>query len=233
MTEVGRVAALWRYPVKSMAAEPLEEVEVAWAGFAGDRRWAFVRSGIERSGFPWMTIRQRSNMGEYRPSFVDPSRPDDSRTVVCTPTGDELEVVDPALAAELGEGVRVIKQDRGVFDAMPLSLISTQSVAALGALVGSELDPLRFRPNLLIEASEPYEEETWVGSVVRVGGMAMRVDQQDERCAIVTVDPVTSERNPAVLRTIAQQRDTCMGVYGSTVTPGRVAVGDPVVLESP
>jgi uncharacterized protein len=233
MTEVGRVAALWRYPVKSMAAEPLEEVEVAWAGFAGDRRWAFVRSGIERSGFPWMTIRQRSNMGEYRPSFVDPSRPDDSRTVVRTPTGDELEVVDPALAAELGEGVRVIKQDRGVFDAMPLSLISTQSVAALGALVGSELDPLRFRPNLLIEASEPYEEETWVGSVVRVGGMAMRVDQQDERCAIVTVDPVTSERNPAVLRTIAQQRDTCMGVYGSTVTPGRVAVGDPVVLESP
>jgi uncharacterized protein len=233
MTEVGRVAALWRYPVKSMAAEPLEEVEVAWAGFAGDRRWAFVRSGIERSGFPWMTIRERSNMGEYRPSFVDPFRPDDSRTVVSTPTGDELEVVDPALAAELGEGVRVIKQDRGVFDAMPLSLISTQSVAALGALVGSELDPLRFRPNLLIEASEPYEEETWVGSVVRVGGMAMRVDQQDERCAIVTVDPVTSERNPAVLRTIAQQRDTCMGVYGSTVTPGRVAVGDPVVLESP
>jgi uncharacterized protein len=233
MTEVGRVAALWRYPVKSMAAEPLEEVEVAWAGFAGDRRWAFVRSGIERSGFPWMTIRQRSNMGEYRPSFVDPCRPDDSRTVVRTPTGDELEVVDPALAAELGEGVRVIKQDRGVFDAMPLSLISTQSVAALGALVGSELDPLRFRPNLLIEASEPYEEETWVGSVVRVGGMAMRVDQQDERCAIVTVDPVTSERNPAVLRAIAQQRDTCMGVYGSTVTPGRVAVGDPVLLEGP
>jgi uncharacterized protein len=233
MTEVGRVAALWRYPVKSMAAEPREEVEVSWAGFAGDRRWAFVRSGIERSGFPWMTIRQRSNMGEYRPSFVDPSRPDDSRTVVRTPTGDELEVVDPALAAELGEGVRVIKQDRGVFDAMPLSLISTQSVAALGALVGSELDPLRFRPNLLIEASEPYEEETWVGSVVRVGGIAMRVDQQDERCAIVTVDPVTSERNPAVLRAIAQQRDTCMGVYGSTVTPGRVAVGDPVVLESP
>jgi uncharacterized protein len=233
MTEVGRVAALWRYPVKSMAAEPLEAVEVSWAGFAGDRRWAFVRSGIERSGFPWMTIRQRSNMGEYRPSFVDASRPDDSRTVVRTPTGDELEVVDPALAAELGEGVRVIKQDRGVFDAMPLSLISTQSVAALGALVGSELDPLRFRPNLLIEASDPYEEETWVGSVVRVGSMAMRVDQQDERCAIVTVDPVTSERNPAVLRAIAQQRDTCMGVYGSTVTPGRVAVGDPVLLEGP
>ena len=231
MTDAGRVAALWRYPVKSMGAEPLTEIEVSWHGFAGDRRWAFVRSGIERSGFPWMTIRERSNMGRYLPSFADPSRPDDSRTVVRTPGGDELDVVDPALAAELGEGVRVIKQDRGVFDAMPLSLISTQSIAALGGMVGSELDPLRFRPNLLIDASEPFEEEAWVGRVLRVGGMRMRVDQQDERCVITTVDPVTSERNPAVLRAIAQQRDACIGVYGSTVTPGAVAVGDPVVLE--
>jgi uncharacterized protein YcbX len=231
MTDVGRVAALWRYPVKSMAAEPLTEVEVSWHGLAGDRRWAFVRGGLERSGFPWMTIRQRSNMGRYVPSFVDPSQPDASRTLVRTPAGDELEVVDPALAAELGDGVRVIKQDRGVFDAMPLSLVSTQSVAALGALVGSELDPLRFRPNLLIEAAEPFEEETWVGSVLRVGGMRMRVDQQDERCVIVNVDPVTSERNPAVLRAIARERATCTGVYGSTVAPGRVAVGDPVALE--
>ena len=232
MTEVGRVAALWRYPVKSMGAEPLEEIEVSWHGFAGDRRWAFVRAGLERSGFPWLTIRERSNMGHYLPSFVDPSRPDASRSVVCTPAGDELEVVDPALATELGEGVRVIKQDRGVFDAMPLSLVSSQTVAALGTLVGSELDPLRFRPNLLIEATEPFEEETWVGSVLQVGGMRMRVDQQDKRCVIVTVDPLTSERNPAILRTLAQERDTRVGVYGSTVSPGRVAVGDPVVLEA-
>jgi uncharacterized protein len=233
MTEVGRVAALWRYPVKSMAAEPLAEIEVSWHGFAGDRRWAFVRGGLERSDFPWMTIRERSNMGHYLPSFADPSRPDASRTVVRTPSGDELEVVDPALAAELGADVRVIKQNRGVFDAMPLSLVSTQSVAALGALVGSELDPLRFRPNLLIEAAgdAPFREEAWVGSVLRIGGMSMRVDQQDERCVIINVDPVTSERNHAVLRTLAREREACIGVYGSTVSPGPVAVGDAVVLE--
>ncbi|MEA2432450.1 MAG: uncharacterized protein QOI19_2923, partial [Thermoleophilaceae bacterium] len=78
--EVGRVVGLWRYPVKSMAAEELDEVEVSWHGLAGDRRWAFVRDGLERSGFPWFTIRERSDMWQYRPSFLDPGNPDRSPT---------------------------------------------------------------------------------------------------------------------------------------------------------
>ena len=48
---------------------------------------------------------------------------------------------------------------------------------------------------------------------------------------IVNVDPVTTERDPAVLRALARERQSCAGVYGSTVEPGRVAVGDPVSLE--
>ena len=138
-------------------------------------------------------------------------------------------MVDPALAASLGEGVRVIKQNRGVFDAMPLSLITTQSIAELGELVGC----------VARSAALPAEpagrggraEDAWVGSRLRIGGMAMRVDQRDERCVIVNVDPATGERDPSVLKTLARERSACIGVYGSTVQPGRVAVGDPVVLD--
>ena len=235
MTEVGRVAALWRYPVKSMAAEALEEVEVSWHGLAGDRRWAFIRDGIPRSGFPWMTIRERSDMGRYRPSFLDPARPDASRTVVRTPGGAELEVVDPALAAELGDGVRVIKQDRGVFDTMPLSL-DLDPDARRARRAGR---PRARRPALPPQPADrraadgaPFQEEAWVGAVLRIGGMRMRIDQRDERCVIVNVDPVTTERDPAVLRTLAREREACAGVYGSTVEPGRVAIGDPVSLDA-
>ena len=85
--EVGRVAGLWRYPVKSMGAEALDAVDVSWHGLAGDRRWAFVRADIPRSGFPWLTIREQPEMGRYRPSFADPARPDASRTLVRTPGG--------------------------------------------------------------------------------------------------------------------------------------------------
>jgi uncharacterized protein len=232
MTVVGHVAGVWRYPVKSMAAEQLDEVEVSWHGLAGDRRWAFIRDGQVRSGFPWLTIRERPEMAHYRPRFAEPDRPDASATLVRTPSGAELDVTSPALAAELGPGVRLIKQNRGVFDTMPLSLLSTQTVACLGRMVGTDLAVGRFRPNLLVDApGRDFPEDAWVGRVLRVGGMRMRVDQRDQRCVMVTIDPVTLLRNPAILRVIARERDTRTGVYGSTVQPGRVAVGDPVELE--
>lgn len=66
-SEVGRIAGLWRYPVKSMAAQSLHAADISWHGVAGDRRYAFVREGLERSGFPWLTIREHSGLGSYEP----------------------------------------------------------------------------------------------------------------------------------------------------------------------
>lgn len=232
---VGRVVGLWRYPVKSMGAEELAEVEVSWHGLAGDRRWAFIRNGVVQSGFPWLTLRERGDMSHYRPSFAEPDRPDKSPTVVRTPSGSIFDVADPALGAELSpDGARVIKQDRGIFDTFPLSLITTQTIAHLGEMVEAQLDIQRFRPNILVEADDeaPFAEDGWVGCVLRIGGLRLRVDKRDGRCVVITIDPETTERNPAVLRAVAQDRQGCLGVYGSTVEPGLVAVNDPVLIES-
>jgi uncharacterized protein len=233
---VGRLIEIWRYPVKSMAGESLERAEVSWQGLAGDRRWAFIRPGIPRSGFSWLTIRQQPRMWHYRPGFAEPGDPDRSQTIVRTPDGRELEITDPRLAAELGDDLRVIKQDRGIFDSLPLSLITSRSIADLEALLeldAGELGARRFRPNLLVEpyGATGFPEDGWLGAVLRIGSMRMRVDRQDPRCVVITVDPDRLDSSPAVLRTVVQQRRTFLGVYGSTVTPGTVAVGDEVVLE--
>jgi uncharacterized protein YcbX len=233
---VGRVVGLWRYPVKSMAAEPLAAAEVSWHGFAGDRRWAFIRDGITQTGFPWLTLRERNDMSHYRPAFADPAQPDTSSTIVRTPSGADFDVTDPALAAELWpQGARVIKQNRGVFDTFPLSFITSQTIARLGETVGAELDVQRFRPNILVEATEatPFQEDDWVGCVLRIADMAMRVDKRDGRCVVITIDPATAQRNPAILRTVARDRQGCLGVYGSTVRPGSIAMNDPVFIDRP
>jgi uncharacterized protein YcbX len=230
--ELGRIAGIWRYPVKSMAAEALQSIAVGWHGLDGDRRWAFVREGMERSGFPWLTLRENPRMWSYQPRLTDPARPDACVTVVRTPAGVELEVTDPALAAELGQGARVIRQSRGSFDAFPLSLITTQTVQALGDAVGTALEPRRFRPNLLVDAAggAPFSEDGWVGAELVIGELRMRVDKRDGRCVVINLDPASLEQNREVLRTVARQRAGCLGVYGSTVQPGRVSMGDRVML---
>jgi uncharacterized protein YcbX len=232
MTVVGHVAGLFRYPVKSMGAEELDEAEVSWNGLAGDRRWAFIRGGQERNGFPWLTIRERPELARYQPRLAEPDRPDASAVLVRLPSGGEVDVADPALAAELGPGVRVIRQHRGVFDTLPLSLLTTQTLAGLGRLAGTDLTASRFRPNLLVEASGTgFPEDAWVGRILRAGGLRLRVDKRDQRCVVVTIDPVTLHRDPAILAAIAKERGACLGVYGSTVEPGRIKLGDPVELE--
>jgi hypothetical protein len=217
-----------------MGAEALPSVEVSWHGLVGDRRWAFVRDGVERSGFPWLTLRDRANLALYRPVLTDPDRPDTSSTVVHTPSGAVVDVTDPALARELWpDGARILRQRGGIFDTFPLSLITTRTVAELGALAGRALDVQRFRPNVLVDAASdaPFPEDDWVGSVLRFGALRMRVDKRDGRCVVVNVDPVTTERDPVVLRTIADTRQGSLGVYGTTVEPGRVALGDSVLIE--
>jgi uncharacterized protein YcbX len=234
MSIVGVVQELRRYPVKSMAAESLESAPVSWHGFAGDRRWAFVRPASERSGFPWLTIREKPDLWQHKAYFADTTDVESSKTIVTTPDGLEFEVTDPQLSQRLGDGVRVMKVYSGIFDTFPLSLLSVQSVAGLSGLVGQALTPLRFRPNIVINATdaEPFPEDRWAGAVLRIGELRCRLDKRDQRCVMVNIDPADSaSTNPAVLRAIAKDRNAHFGMYGTTVQPGTVSIGDPVVLE--
>jgi uncharacterized protein len=210
---VGTVTRLWRYPVKSMAAEALASASVSWAGLAGDRRWALVRPASGRNGFPWHTIRENPAMWTYVPRLLDPDRPDKSAIEVRAPDGSTYDLTDPRLADELGAGVRIMRLDRGLFDAMPISLITADTASALCGLAAVPANELRFRPNIVIASATgtPYAEDGWVGSTLRIGGVAIRVDRRDSRCVIVNVNPATGQPDGPVLKVIGQYRRTLRG----------------------
>lgn len=248
---VGSLVELWRFPVKSMAGEPLAGSAVGWHGLAGDRRYAFIRPHLQRSGFPWLTIREKVELVHYRARFAEPAAPESSVTLVQGPAGKERDVVDPELCAELGEGVTLIKQYGGIFDTFPLSLLTRQTLASLGELVRkpdtapgaaepAPLTALRFRPNLVVDVDPnacggaAFPEDEWVGRLLQIGepgrGLTLRIDARDSRCVMINVDPETGARDPAILKAVASQRQARLGVYGSTVVPGQIAVGDKVTL---
>src|SRR5436190_1961039 len=117
MSIVGKVESLWRYPVKSMRGEELDEAFAGFSGIYGDRCFAF-RSSASSAGFPWFTARDQRRLLQYRPRFRYPDKaarpinfteaekiganplpaePSELMVDVETPNGQTLPIDDPAL----------------------------------------------------------------------------------------------------------------------------------------
>ena len=81
------------------------------------------------------------------------------------------------------------------------------------------------------EELEPFAEDGFVGKSLRIGSnVVVTIIKRDGRCMMVTLDPDTAEKAPAVLKTIAQNHGGCAGVYAAVVNEGIVRTGDPVEL---
>ncbi len=235
LMEIGRVKEIWRYPVKSMAGEKLAKAHIYWHGIDGDRRAAFVR-GDNHSGFPWLTAREAPELVRYQPFYTNAAEVIQSPIEVRTPDGSTLSldsnILQQQLAHAYGHDVSLIRIKRGIYDSLTLSVMSTATARALNAAVDFELDHRRFRQNLVIElfAERPFAEESWIGNVLAIGDIHIRLNQKIPRCVMVNVDPDTAVRNPQVLKLAAQTRANCVGVGCTPETTGMIQVGDVIKL---
>ena len=222
---------LWRFPVKSFGGERLRRAFVGPFGMLGDRRHAVVDAVGEG-----VSARRVSALLGYRAHYADGDAAEDVR--IDGPAVACVDADDPRLTTRLAEVVggpaRIVRTGASAHDVAPLHLISSASLAGLGALLGdAELDRRRFRANLVIEpeGGDPFAEAGWVGRTVRVGGEGpvLTIAAPTERCAVTTFDPETLERRPEVHGTIARERENFFGVYALVARAGWVAVGDPLL----
>jgi hypothetical protein len=238
--KVGDVAALFRYPVKSMSGEPLEAADLGWHGLDGDRRLAFRRID-DRGGFPWLTATKLPELILFAPQRRGPGGDGSLPTHVRTPEGVELPIFGQELAAEVGRRhgspVEMMHLNRGIFDEASISVIAKATVSEIGTLAAQPADARRFRPNILIASlrSVPFEEDEWVGGSLSFGeandAAAIGITNRDERCAMVNYDPNSARPAPEILKAIVRVRDNKAGVYGTVVRRGRIAVGQQVFFE--
>jgi len=232
---VGTVVEITRYPVKSMAGEPLSAAEIDWQGIEGDRQYCFYRT-MDKGRFPWLSARDFSRLVTYRARFRDPSAPRSSPIEVRTPGGADLALDDPALLAEIAAGagctLGLLQSGRGLPDAMPVSIVSTAIYRALAEAHGAPLDRRRFRANILIDGD--VQESDWRGRRLRFGdspdSAELLAADAIPRCALITIDPDTGRRDPAIMRIVARQFANLIGIYAMPAKPGIVRVGDVAYL---
>lgn len=120
------------------------------------------------------------------------------------------------------------------YDAFPLLVLTTASLATLQALApSSAVDVRRFRPNLLVSLDgDPagFPENDWVGRRLRAGEAELEVVTPCPRCVMITRAVAELPQDRSLMRTVVREAAQNLGVYARVARPGRVAAGDPVVL---
>ena len=208
------VAELWRYPVKSLAGEPLDAAEISPDGIPGDRM-VQVYDAKGRIVTSRTTPRLLGLKGTLSPM---------GETLVNGRLWTAPEVA-AAIEAAAGPGARLVRHDGpDRFDVLPLLVATDGAVNALG------LDRRRFRPNILVAGVDGLAERDWPGRRARVGEAIIGFKKLRGRCVMTTYDPDTLEHDPTVLRRIVKEMGGRLALDSYVVRGGRVTVGDPVEL---
>ena len=252
-----RASRLFRFPVKGFPAEEIAEAVVdSGRGIRGDRVAAFTNGSLNVPADQWQRYSaftvlknypdlQKWQVSTAPDSAITLTAPAGGSTTFC-PDDDEsraasAEFLSSHIPPQGSHPRGIVVAGQGMFDSREsgISLINPATVEALGAteegraaLGTGDLDPLRFRGNILVEGLDPFAEFGLIGRIVRIGGVRLAISQAIERCPATTVNPVTTEVDVNVPRILASACGHLhCGVYGRILESGTITAGDEIVVE--
>lgn len=245
-----KLTEIWRYPVKSLSGQRLDRAVLnPGLGLPHDRRWALARpDGDATDKGAWLpkahfyVLAREYGLAELRCSFDERSGqfsldgPDglhaegnmaapEGRTAIASAVVKHLDLSSQD-APTLVEAANL-----GYFDATqgPVSILNMNSLRDLGSVLGSDVDPLRFRMNFYLEGVDAWAEMAWPEKRIRIGQVELHVTQITGRCKATHVNPDTAETDiPMVSALKEHYGHTQFGVYAEVISGGPVQPGDEV-----
>ena len=209
-----KVTHLWRYPVKTMAGEPLERARLGPLGIEGDRvvRVEDGRGGVITSRSHPRFLGHRGTLGPDGEPLVD-GRP------------WSFPEVAAAVAEIGGKGARLVRhEDVDRFDVLPLLVATDGAIAAFGH------DPRRLRPNIVIGGVDGMAEREWPGARLRIGKVIIGIQDLRSRCIMTAYDPDTQVMDKGVTQGIYRRFGGKLALNCFVIAGGEIAVGDEVLL---
>ncbi len=241
------LAQIHRHPIKSHGRESLAAVVLgAGAGLPWDRHWAVAHDASRADGSAWapcanfsrgakapslMAINARLDEARAEVTLTHPDRPDLS---ICPDDAADaarfIDWVRPISPADRALPDRIVSvPGRGMTDTdfPSVSLINLASNAALGAQMGVDLSPMRWRGNFWLDGLSPWEEFDLVGKHLRLGAAVLEVVEPITRCRATTANPVTGRIDADTLAALkAGPGHQEFGVYARVIEGGAVSLGD-------
>jgi uncharacterized protein YcbX len=209
------VSELWRYPIKSLKGERIQEAQITPEGIPGDRGIVVIR----RLNGHFLTSRLKPKLLGLEGRLGADGIPTINGLAWDSP--EALRLVTEAA----GEAVTLERVPAPqAFDVLPL-LVATDGAA--GYL---NIDHRRLRPNILIAGVTGLDERDWPGRTVAIGSVRIRAVKLRDRCVMTTFDPDTQVQDNSVLVRIIRQLDGSTALDCSVETGGMIRAGDAVEI---
>ncbi|MEJ6404709.1 MOSC domain-containing protein [Yoonia sp. 2307UL14-13] len=240
-----RVVALWRHPIKSHGRERIEKVElVAGQTMPWDRHWAVTHERTKFDG-SWVSC-ANFMIGVRTPALagiwaeLDDAagrltlRHDDLGEIGFDPETEAdrfLAWVAPLCAGESFQPTGLVTAPVGLTDSNypTVSIMTEASHRAVADRLGRPLEMERWRGNIWLEGTAPWEEFEWVGHDVQIGDALLHVEEPIQRCKHTMANPRTGLRDTDTLAVLREGWDhENFGVNATVTKGGRVAMGDAV-----
>jgi uncharacterized protein len=205
------VSEIWRYPIKSLKGERLNQTELTNFGIPGDRQIAVIRTINGR----FLTSRSRPKLLALQGSINTDGVP--------TINGHRWDSAEALQLVREAAGEPVTLQQipaPQAFDVLPL-LVATD-----GAARYLNIDHRRLRPNILLADVPELEERSWPGHIIAIGDVRIHAEKLRDRCVMTTFDPDTQVQDPSVLLRIIRELDGSTALDSSVITPGKIRIGD-------
>ncbi len=248
-----RIEYLYRFPVKGLTAEALDDATVDVGGcIPWDRAFALAQgdSGFDAAEPRWlqktnfMCLARNARIAKLA-SFFEPGTgrltlrgPDGATVVEQVLTAAGRARIGAFLTEYLGEEARGTPHFEYVDGhsfcdqrQKVISLINLSSLKDFEAKVGARRHRRRFRANVWFTGAPAWAERDWVGQEIQMGGAVLRITKGTVRCPATEVNPETAERDAdpvSELRTLFGHTE--LGIHAEVVSGGRFAVGDAIEL---
>ncbi len=228
-----KLQALWRYPVKSLLGEPLQEVCVEERGISGDRQYALqAENGKLGSG-------KTSNRFQRIDKLLSLSAQTRAEAISITfPDGNSRDIgsedLPQLLSGYLGQSVTIARETQiSHFDDGPIHIALSSELRKLQALLpDTHIDARRFRPNLVLDCPDHMTSDGLLGCILAIGDTRLKITHKTERCVMVTMEQEKLPKAPLILRQVSQTFDLNFGLYARVLKPGMLRTGQTVEISS-
>ena len=252
---MGTIEEIYRYPIKGLTAEKLEDADLNVDDcLTGDRAYA-IENGqrvfdanaprhIPKSKF--LVLARFERLAALETSFDA-----EAKTLTISRNGKQVakgnlqlpvgrKIIEQFFSGYMGKDLlgapHIVTAKNHSFSDVPekcLSIINLASIRDLERILGEKVHPLRFRGNLYIDGIEPWAEFNWVGKTVLIDGEPLlNCFQRIKRCPAVNVNPETAARDmsiPARLSKNLQHSD--LGVYAMVKQDAHIKPGATITVE--